>query len=170
MPSYDQTFYVKRGAALFFIKNESETVGAILSLTVADGSTIYVGGTAVASVSMYPGDNAVVVFDGANYVAFVTQYFPGIQAASPLTGTTVTLTADIANKILVLTPAGTIAALTVAFPADASTAVGQSITVFSTQIITALTVNGATTIYNAPTAMTAGQKFTLQKMSANTWA
>ena len=170
LPSYGLTFFVRRGVAIFFVKNESTTVGAILPVTVADGTTIKVGVLAVSTLELYPGDEAVILFDGANFFAMVSQYAAAVQTASPLTGTTVTLNADPAEKILVLTPAGTIAALTIAFPADSSTMIGQSITIFSTQIITALTVNGATNIFNAPTSMTAGQKFTLQKMAANTWA
>ena len=116
LPSYDQEFFVKRGAALFIVKNESATVGAALSLTVADGSSIWIGSLFVATINLYPGDEAIITFDGANYVADVTQYAPAIQAASPLTGATVTLNADPAEKVLVLTPAGTIAALATMLP------------------------------------------------------
>jgi len=68
------------------------------------------------------------------------------QFAAPLTGTTVTVT--LGNTWLLLSPAGTIAALTVVLPAGVD---GQEVLVTSTQIITALTVVGI----GAPTSMVA---------------
>lgn len=95
---------------------------------------------------------------------------PAVQTASPVTGAVVTILNGSNNILLVLTPLGTLSTLTVTLPSDGSTVVGQMITVFCTQIITTLTINGATTIYNGPTSFAVGGKFTLQKMSANTWA
>lgn len=78
------------------------------------------------------------------------------QFASPLTGTTVVVTT--ANSWLVLTPAGTIAALTLTLPTDRID--GEEVIVNSTQIITALTVGGAgTTVVGAPTTLATVNSF-----------
>lgn len=76
------------------------------------------------------------------------------QYAAPLTGASLTLTAQ--QRRLIVEPAGTIAALTVVFPAATALSDNQSMGLCSTQIVTTLTItNGAgTTVLNAPTAMT----------------
>ena len=71
------------------------------------------------------------------------------QYASPLTGTTVTISA--ANTWMILTPAGTISALTVVLPTGADQ---QEVIITSSAIITALTISG--TVNGAPTTMSAG--------------
>lgn len=75
------------------------------------------------------------------------------QYASPLTATTVTVLAG--DTWLILSPAGTIAALTIALPTGVD---GDEVLVTSSQIITALTVAGQ----GAPTAMAANGFFRLK--------
>lgn len=96
---------------------------------------------------------------------------PTIQAASPLTATTVTFGTQVTDIDLFLTPAGTIATLTVAFPADADSYIGQDLWVFSTQIVTALTVSvaGGTIYGTAATALAAGGAIGYRKLAANVW-
>lgn len=85
--------------------------------------------------------------------ALTTQY------AVPLTGTTVTVTA--ADSWLILAPAGTLAALTIALPA--TKAAGQQVLVNCSQIITALTVSGSgATVVGAPTSLTANGFFRMR--------
>lgn len=74
---------------------------------------------------------------------------------APLTGASITLTANL--RRLVLEPAGTIAALTVVFPAATALRDGQLIGICTRQAVTALTItSGAgTTVLDAPTALTA---------------
>lgn len=91
------------------------------------------------------------------------------QANVPSTGQTVAMAGGDADGSLVLTPAGTLAALTVTLPPDASSVIGQTRRIITTQAITALTVNGATTIINAPASMGAGTTVTFEKIAANTW-
>jgi hypothetical protein len=76
------------------------------------------------------------------------------QYASPATGATVTISPPAAggNVFLRLSPSGTLATLTITLPSGPVDK--QYIRVFSTQIITALTVNGGT-INGAPTTMAA---------------
>lgn len=73
-----------------------------------------------------------------------------IQNAAPTTGTTVT--SNGATQ-LVLNPAGTLAALTVAFPASPTN--GQLFSIASTQIITALTLTSTSTINGTITTLAA---------------
>lgn len=85
------------------------------------------------------------------------------QYAAPLTASTVLLT-DTQNSVwLILTPAGTIAALTLKLPLVANCIDRQEILVNSTQIVTALTIdaNGSSVI-GAPTALTANGFFRLR--------
>ena len=74
------------------------------------------------------------------------------QNAAPLTGTTVVVV--VADTWLCITPAGTIAALTITLPAIKAD--GQEVLVNSTQIITALTIAG---LVGAPTTMAANGFF-----------
>ncbi len=87
----------------------------------------------------------------------VTQY------AAPLTASTVLLRDDQNSVWLVLTPAGTIADLTLKLPLVANCIDRQEILVNSTQIVTALTIgaNGSSVI-GAPTALTANSFFRLR--------
>lgn len=75
------------------------------------------------------------------------------QYVAPLTGASVTLTAQ--QRRLIIDPAGTIAALTIVWPAAAGLIDNQLMGICSTQIVTTLTTtNGSgTTVLNAPTAM-----------------
>jgi hypothetical protein len=77
------------------------------------------------------------------------------QYAAPLTGASLTLTG--LQRRLVLEPAGTIAALTVVFPAAAALIDNQLMGICSRQIVTALTLTAGsgTTILDGPSAMTA---------------
>lgn len=61
-----------------------------------------------------------------------------VQAVTPTTGQTIVVAAG--TTALLINPAGTLAALTVTLPA--SPVDGQTITIATSQIITALTVNG----------------------------
>lgn len=94
-----------------------------------------------------------------------------VQSVSPLTGATVTATITGVNETAYVTPAGTIAALTYALPADANSRIGQTLTVFSTQIVTALTVtlNGNTIIGTTPNALAVNTPVSFRKVAASTW-
>ena len=70
-----------------------------------------------------------------------------------LTGETVTV--DAATRQLILTPAGTIAALTVNLPAATGVITGQRIGICSTQIVTTLTMGAGTGNTFSTTAPTA---------------
>lgn len=93
----------------------------------------------------------------------------GVQAASPTAGQTVVCTADSKHRTLWLTPAGTLATLTVTLPANATSALGQIQRIASNQIVTLLTIDGAASILGVPTTIGIGETISLQKVAANTW-
>lgn len=90
---------------------------------------------------------------------------PGQQFAAPATGATVVVEAG--DTWLLLTPAGTLATLTVTLPTATD---GQIVRVTSSQILTALTVGGGSTVNGAPTAMAANGYFTMAySATLNVW-
>lgn len=76
------------------------------------------------------------------------------QYATPLTATSVTVLPT--TGTMLLDPAGTIAALTVVFPAATSLIDGQILRIASSQTVTALTITPGTgtTVSNSPSAIT----------------
>ena len=102
--------------------------------------------------------NLLVDFMQANLTfesAFASQY------SSPLTGATVQVTDGSSNVHLMLSPAGTLAALTISLPAVANLVDKQEVLVTSTQALTSLTIsaNGASNVFGAPTTLSAGGFF-----------
>ena len=95
---------------------------------------------------------------------------PVQQNVTPTTGQTINVTATSSDINIWLSPAGTLATLTITLPADGVTQVGQTVRIGSSQIITLLTINGATTIFNAPGNLAIGDNFTIEKVAANTWS
>lgn len=91
------------------------------------------------------------------------------QNASPTTGQTVTMNPTAIDQQLYLTPAGTLLALTVNLPADATSRIGQSAIIATSQAITTLTIGGATTIFNPLANLSAGDCWEFRKVAANTW-
>ena len=76
------------------------------------------------------------------------------QYAAPLTGTTVPV--QDGSTWLILTPAGTLAALTLQMPVASTVFDGQELLVSTTQTITALTMTGnGAAIVGAPTTLAA---------------
>jgi hypothetical protein len=102
----------------------------------------------------------------------VGKRFPNVQAATPTTGQTVVMTDDDYDAILNLTPAGTLAALTITIPSNAKSRIGQVIHISSSQILTSLTISSAgQTLRGAPTtfAAVASAYCSFMKVAANTW-
>jgi hypothetical protein len=87
------------------------------------------------------------------------------QYASPSTGFSVQVAPFVqgGNVFLLLTPAATLAAGTIVLPSAATSSHGQEVLVHSTQIVTALTVNGnGASLSGAPTTLAAGGFFRLR--------
>lgn len=92
-----------------------------------------------------------------------------VQNVAPASGATVQMDNDARNGLLLLNPAGLLAALSVNVPDDASSRIGQERRVYAGKGVTLLTVAGGT-ILNAPVSLALGDGFTLVKVAANTWA
>lgn len=89
----------------------------------------------------------------------------------PLTGASYNFNTDGKDETLYVNPAGTIAAMTVVFPADESSRVGQILRVFSTQIVTALTVTSTSLTIKgtAVTALAVNTPVSYEKVDAAVW-
>lgn len=95
-----------------------------------------------------------------------------MQYSSPIAAGTVSVTAGDDNIWLILTPAGTLATLTITLPAIANLVDKQEIMVVSTQELTSLTVskNDATDIKGEPTSLSAEGYFKMKYNSFyDTW-
>lgn len=115
-----------------------------------------------------PSAGKALAFD-ANGLPYAASIIEVIQNATPLTGATVVMADNDNDGTLVVTPAGTIAALTVTLPTEAASRIGQIERIVTSHIITSLTVNGATTIGGNVTTLAANAFVTFQKVAANTW-
>ena len=138
-------------------------MSAINNLNAADSIN---GSDLVPIWSQYSGDarkisaNMLADFVGAN-VSFVdaveSQYF------APLTGTTLSVLDNKGAVWLILTPAGTLANLTLLLPAVANVLDHQELVVNSTQTLTALTINGnGASVVGGPTTLAANGFFRLR--------
>jgi hypothetical protein len=87
-----------------------------------------------------------------------------VQYNAPVTGASITINAS--TTALLVNPAGTIAALTVVLPATPFN--GQSVTVASSQIVTALTVTG-TIVGTLTTLALGGFARFVYSADASTW-
>jgi hypothetical protein len=92
---------------------------------------------------------------------------PSIQRFTPTTGQTVTPANSNANIVMIIKPAGLLAALTIAFPSAPFD--GQRIIATATQIITILTLSGGT-IINPLTSLALNGYFSFIYIAAdNAW-
>lgn len=118
-------------------------------------STIPAGPTALTGLETIPMDtNAAQGIQPQTILAQPRSLGAGpYQYNAPLTGASLTLTAQ--QRRLIVEPAGTIAALTVVFPAAAGLVDNQLMGLCTTQIVTTLTLTAGsgTTILNGPTAL-----------------
>lgn len=86
-----------------------------------------------------------------------------IQYAAPLTGSTVAVTGTTSSVWLVLTPASTLAALTIQMPLASTCVENQELLVSTTQAVSSLTinVNGGAGV-GLPTSLSAGGFFRIR--------
>jgi hypothetical protein len=156
---------------------------SILNLrAVADAIRIKLGlppievSASVLSVALiHPKTGAVVAYIDDNG-AFVTPSgslgnVQVVTTSSPTTGGTVSFGTAKADELLNLTPAGTLAALTVAFPTNANSRIGQRLSVVSSHIITALTLSASGLTVNGltPSSLAVNQVISYVKVAASTW-
>lgn len=95
-----------------------------------------------------------------------------VTTSTPTTGGTVTFGTAKSDELLNLTPAGTLAALTVTFPTNTNSRIGQVISVRSSQIVTALTLSASGLTLNdvnTPAGLQPNVTYRWQKVAASTW-
>lgn len=148
---YFPGFPIVGGASYCSSQSTSGVPGtaAVCNVTVPAGPTALTGAeTLVVDTHLPSGQSPqTVAVDISTLGAGPYQY------NAPLTGASITVLPG--SRRLVLEPAGTIAALTVVFPAAALLTDNQVLGLCSTQVVTALTLTGGTgsTILNGPTAL-----------------
>lgn len=99
----------------------------------------------------------------------VTDTKATVTNVSPTSGQTVAFFSDTRNQVLWITPAATLATLTITLPSEASSKLGQLIRIGSSQNITSLTLTGATMIYNSAASLATGELAEYMKVASNTW-
>ena len=92
---------------------------------------------------------------------------PKVQSASPATGATVVMQGGTTDSTLNLTPAGMLASLTVTMPSAPQ--LGDKARIVTSNPITSLVINGATTILGNPGTLLTGGSLTLEYTANNTW-
>lgn len=148
-----------------------------LSPTNTKGDTIVFSGGGLGNVRVPVGtDTFVLVADSAQTAGLKWAASPKtpdtIQNASPLTGTNVTFTTVVTDITLYLTPAGTLASLSVNLPTDANSFIGQTCRIFCSQTLTALSVAApsGSIVGTSVTALAQYTALVFQKVaSSNVW-
>jgi hypothetical protein len=111
-------------------------------------------------------DSGFGVSQVANNAAL--SYMMQTQSVSPLTGDTVTMVDDDKDRTLILSPAGTIASLTVVFPSDANSRIGQFVCITGNNTVTTMTLTGAT-FQGAINSMSPAGFHTYMKIGPGLW-
>lgn len=88
---------------------------------------------------------------------------------SPATDTVVSFAANDSDQTIFLTPAGTLANLTISLPVEAVSRIGQVVRFGSSKALTNLVINGASVVLAGQTTLAANGTGTYQKVMANTW-
>lgn len=123
-----------------------DTTGCITSANIKLWAS---GGLAVGSAN-------VATDPGANNI--LGTVLRQITSSTPTNGQTVTLGDNTRDQVANITPAGTLATLTVAFPTNTNSTNGQRTSVYISQIITTITFTSTgATFPNAPAAWAAGE-------------
>ena len=93
-----------------------------------------------------------------------------VTAVTPAGGGTVSFNTSTIDETIYLDLTGAITNLTVVFPSDAASVVGQTISLISTHAIDGtVTYTNGTRVPTAPTVLAAGVLYQWRKTKANTW-
>ena len=92
---------------------------------------------------------------------------PKVSSASPTTGATVVMQGGTTDSTLNLTPAGTLLNLTVTMPTAPQ--LGDKARIVTSNAITNLVVNGASSILGSPGTLLTGESLTFEYTATNTW-
>lgn len=143
---------------------------ASVYVNLANDTARYYFGSATSAYPSLKRSGAVLhirLADDSAYAGIV--FTEEVTLATPTTGQTVTLGDDARNQAANITPAGTLAALTIAFPSNANSINGQQVSIFINQIITTLTLSSSgATFLNGVSAWVANDCITFKKFGT-TW-
>lgn len=95
-----------------------------------------------------------------------------VDTVTPVTGDTVVMRDTNEDGVLRLTPAGLLATLTINFPSDANSRIGQIRRIAANKAISLLSlgqIGGGFVVINGITSMVLGDEVSYQKVAANTW-
>lgn len=151
-------------------KLESPSVNDVVWRIPAGTSNFVVSGEAIASDPT--GGTSLTTL---NWVT--NRYDANFISSTPTTGNTVSANDNHNGHTIYITPAGTLSALTIAFPSNAESELGQEVVIICTQTITTLTLSqqgGGGTFMGFSSGAAAPDSglwsMTYRKVAANTWA
>lgn len=90
------------------------------------------------------------------------------QTVIPLTGDTVRMSDDASSGVIWINPATNLSTLTLNFPSDANSVLGQTRLIASSKNVTTLTLANAT-VLNTTTVLNGNDCFTYMKIATGTW-
>lgn len=103
----------------------------------------------------------------------VKKNYPSVSIAVPSSAGAVTFNSGGQDETIYLDIGGAITGLTVNFPSDANSVVGQTLSIFARNAVNATVTitdtSGGSRIPTPPSALAAGIMYSWQKVSANTW-
>lgn len=116
-------------------------------------------------------DGMALIANSATASGVAWSFGETIQNSTPSSGDNVVFNTVLTNLTLYITPAGTLATLSLTLPADASSRIGQICRAFTTQTLTALTVtaSGGSIVGTAITTLAQYGMLSFQKVAASTW-
>jgi|688.fasta_scaffold436198_1 hypothetical protein len=120
----------------------------------------------------YPNDPQSLLDTFAAYLTApeVKKNYPTVTVATPASGGTVTFNAGGQDELIYLDIGSAITGLTINFPSDANSVIGQTISVFCRSAVNAtVTYPIGTEVPTAPTSLVAGIMYSWQKVSTSTW-
>jgi hypothetical protein len=124
------------------------------------------------TATKYPNDPQSLLDTFASYLTApeVKKNRPTVTVVAPAGGGTVTFNTNTVDETLYVELGGAITILTVVFPSDTVSVIGQTISLISTHAINAtVSYTNGTRVPTAPTALAAGVLYQWRKTKANTW-
>jgi hypothetical protein len=121
----------------------------------------------------YPNDPQTLLDTFASYLTSpeVKKNYPTVTVATPASGGTITFNSGGQDETFYLDIGSAITGLTINFPTDANSVIGQTLSVFARSAVNAtVTYPIGTEVPAAPTSLSSGIMYSWRKVAANTWA
>ena len=120
----------------------------------------------------YPNDPQSLLDTFASYLTApeIKKNRPTVTVVAPAGGGTVTFNTNTVDETIYIELTGAITNLTIVFPPDTASVVGQTISLISTHAINGtVTYTNGTRVPTAPTVLSAGILYQWRKTKSNTW-